>query len=152
MINLLVIYGEGGHESEASNFIEEMNLIASDIRMYTCSSSYKVDFRINEIRDKYNNFSLIKGLIGNIRSLSRLFKFYRKSNITHIVSLGPGISIVPLLLSKFFKIKTAHIETSCRFESKSISGRLIYYIVDSFYVQNKELLYLYKNAVFVGRL
>ncbi|MCR9580132.1 PssD/Cps14F family polysaccharide biosynthesis glycosyltransferase [Vibrio antiquarius] len=151
MKRLLVVYGEGGHASEASNFMSEMRRY-SDVKIYTCSSLPNSDFIFSEMREKYNNFSLLKGFIENIKKINELIGFYKSLGITHVVSLGPGISVVPIFVAKSLSIKTAHIETSCRFESKSLTGKVLYPIVDTFYVQNEELLSIYKKGIWIGRL
>lgn len=57
-----------------------------------------------------------------------------------IVSLGAEIAIPFFYLGKFLRIKTIFIESWCRVENLSKTGKLIYPVADAFYVQWPQLL------------
>ena len=57
-----------------------------------------------------------------------------------IVSLGSEIAIPFFYLSRIFGIKTIFIESWCRVEDLSITGRLVYRVSDQFGVQWPQLL------------
>jgi beta-1,4-N-acetylglucosaminyltransferase len=57
-----------------------------------------------------------------------------------IVSLGSEIAIPFFYWSKIFGIKTIYIESWCRVENLSITGRLVYIVSDQFWVQWPQLL------------
>jgi beta-1,4-N-acetylglucosaminyltransferase len=57
-----------------------------------------------------------------------------------IVSLGAEIAVPFLYVGKLLRIKTLFIESWCRVENLSLTGRLVYPIVDAFWVQWPQLL------------
>lgn len=57
-----------------------------------------------------------------------------------ILSLGAEIAIPFFLWGKLLRIKTIYIESWCRLEELSITGKLVYSLVDEFWVQWPQLL------------
>jgi beta-1,4-N-acetylglucosaminyltransferase len=57
-----------------------------------------------------------------------------------VVSLGAEIAVPFLYLAKLLRIKTLFIESWCRVENLSLTGKLVYPIVDAFWVQWPQLL------------
>ncbi len=70
-----------------------------------------------------------------------------------IVSLGAEIALPFFYVAWVLRIKTIFIESWCRVENLSLTGRLVYPIADEFYVQWPQLLQFcgpkaqYKGAV-----
>ena len=58
-----------------------------------------------------------------------------------LVSLGAEIALPFFYLAKIFGIKTIFIESWCRVENLSLTGKLVYPIVDEFWVQWPQLLH-----------
>ncbi|TWX63301.1 hypothetical protein ESZ39_17055 [Colwellia sp. C1TZA3] len=69
-----------------------------------------------------------------------------------MVSTGTGMVIIPALILRLINKKVIHIEDWSRFDSGSYTGKVMYYIADKFYVQNKSLLQKYPKAIYSGRL
>lgn len=57
-----------------------------------------------------------------------------------IVSLGAEIALPFFLLGKVLGMRTIFIESWCRIENLSLTGKLVYPIVDTFWVQWPQLL------------
>lgn len=57
-----------------------------------------------------------------------------------LVSLGAEIALPFFYLAKLMGIKTIFIESWCRVENLSLTGRLVYPLVDEFWVQWPQLL------------
>lgn len=61
------------------------------------------------------------------------------------------LAIIPLaLLMKLFHKKLIYIESFAKVTSGTLSGRLLYKYADQFYVQWKEMLKLYPDAIYKG--
>lgn len=104
-------------------------------------------------RNKYGHLKTIVTLpIFFINSIYHTFKLLGKYDIKAIVSTGPGLVVVPALIFRSLNKKVIFLETWSRFTSKSLTGSLMSKISSVFYVQNKTLLNVYKNAVYSGRL
>ena len=71
---------------------------------------------------------------------------------------GPG-TCVPICFSAFFlrvlgfhDSKILFVESFCRVDSLSLSGKILYHIVDRFIVQWPELSVLYRRAEYIGSI
>ena len=76
----------------------------------------------------------------------------KKYNVLAVVSTGPGIAIVVSLFFKIFLVKIIFIETWSRFNTKSLTGTIMYKISNKFYIQNKSLQSIYPNSIYSGLL
>lgn len=87
-----------------------------------------------------------------LKCIFQTFSILKKEKPKAIISTGAGIAVPACFLGKFlFKSKVIFIESFCRIEEPSLSGRLIYPISDSFFVQWKKLLKFYgEKAVYKG--
>lgn len=74
----------------------------------------------------------------------------RKSQPDLVVSTGASLAVPFLLASKVFGIKTIFIESISRSGDLSLSGKLVYYLVDEFYVQWPECVERYPKAQYKG--
>lgn len=159
---ILLIYGSGGHNEQMKRFYENIIKLGKNKKIQyisLCDDNVK-----NIITDKYylvssvtDKFSYIKLLLKLPLKIIFMFKILNKikneNSLSFIISTGPGLAIVSSLYFKVFtKVKIIHIETWSRFYSKSLTGRFMYFISDEFFVQNKELLKIYPNAKYKGRL
>ena len=68
------------------------------------------------------------------------------------VGCGPGVlAMIPCsLLMKALGKKLIYIESFAKVTSQTLSGRLLYKYADQFYVQWKEMLEFYPNAIYKG--
>lgn len=75
-----------------------------------------------------------------------------------IICNGPG-TCVPICLAAFiyrflglFDCKIVFVESFCRVEHLSLSGRLLYYFVDKFIVQWPQLAQQHTKCKYLGRI
>jgi UDP-N-acetylglucosamine:LPS N-acetylglucosamine transferase len=80
-------------------------------------------------------------------SLGRMFKAWfwafgvlRRERPDVIVSLGAEIAVPFFYCARLFRIRTIFIESWCRVENLSLTGRLVYPLADEFWVQWPQLL------------
>lgn len=74
----------------------------------------------------------------------------RKSKPDLLVCTGASLAVPFIFASKFYGIKTVFIESISRSSSLSLSGRLVYNLVDEFYVQWPECVERYPKAQYRG--
>lgn len=67
-----------------------------------------------------------------------------------ILSMGPHIALPFFLWGKVLGIKTIYIESWCRVENLSLTGRIAYLWVDEFWVQWPQLQAKYPRAKYKG--
>ncbi len=67
-----------------------------------------------------------------------------------VISTGAGVAVPFVYASKFLGIKCIYIESISRSEVLSLSGRLVYQLVDEFYVQWPDITTRYDKAIYAG--
>ncbi|PIN98594.1 MAG: polysaccharide biosynthesis protein [Candidatus Diapherotrites archaeon CG10_big_fil_rev_8_21_14_0_10_31_34] len=92
---------------------------------------------------KRNPFDLIHNFI-------QTFFILIKEKPDAVISTGAGVALPALFISKLMGKKTVFIESFCRINSPSFSGKIAYKFVDLFLVQWKENLNFYPKAKFRG--
>lgn len=155
MKKVMFISSIGGHLSEL------MQLKPLFKNYDYCIVTEKNDTTL-KLKEEYNNkiYYLIYGARNYMLSymikfplnIIKSFYIFFKTNPQVIVTTGAHTAVPMCYIGKLFKRKIIFIETLARVESKSLSGKLINKIADLFLVQNEELLNVYENAVYEGRL
>jgi beta-1,4-N-acetylglucosaminyltransferase len=155
---LLVIYGDGGHRSEMSHLLSHLTSAAQIIDIVSLGvgcidESALAHYPAKDVRHKHNRFkSLALFVAGLFSSIFTVFQITRRFKVTGVISTGPGLCIVPMVMFRLLGVKTVFVETFCRFNSQSFTGRVMCKVAHRFLVQNKEQLALYPNAQYCGRL
>lgn len=163
MKSILLVYGSGGHNEQMQRLYTDLVLTMDKFHIKHnfvsfCDDDVKhpVTKKVYYTKSVTDKFSYIKVAFNLFFMLIKTFQTVKKIDKTHnftcMISTGPGIAILSALYFKIKKKKIIHVETWSRFYSKSLTGRLMYYLADEFIVQNKELLKLYPKAVYKGRL
>jgi UDP-N-acetylglucosamine:LPS N-acetylglucosamine transferase len=95
-----------------------------------------------------------RGFISFIKCAIQSFKILSKEKPDVVISTGAGVALPTCYLAKLlFKSKIIFLESFCRIENPSLSGRLAYPISDLFFVQWPDMLKkygdkaLYKGAI-----
>jgi beta-1,4-N-acetylglucosaminyltransferase len=89
---------------------------------------------------------LLRAAINFVKAVSIL----RTSKPDMVISTGASMSVPFLLAGRLFGIQTMFIESISRSEQLSLSGRLVYRLVDDFYVQWPECAKRYPKAQYKG--
>lgn len=87
-----------------------------------------------------------RALINFIKALFILHK--TKPDL--VISTGAGLAVPFICASKILGVKTAFVESISRSEVLSLSGKLVYQIVDEFYVQWPDVVQRYDKAIYKG--
>lgn len=88
-----------------------------------------------------------------VRNLIRWWKFISREKPDWLVSTGAEIALPGFIVGKLRGVKTLYIECGAQVTHASMTGRLMVYWADHFYVQWPELLKVYGDkAQFVGSL
>ncbi|XP_077308985.1 UDP-N-acetylglucosamine transferase subunit ALG14 isoform X2 [Lithobates pipiens] len=135
-VSLLVVAGSGGHTTEILRLLNSLSTSYSPIH-YVLADTDKMS------EDKIRSFESAK-VNGIPKSL--------------ILCNGPG-TCIPVCLSALLlgilgikKIIVVYVESLCRVESLSLSGKLLYYIADYFIVQWPLLKDKYPKSMYLGRI
>lgn len=159
MKKLLIVLGGGGHT-------EQMLKLVSDL-----GESYSYEYVIakgdffseNKIKIKGKVFyifnprkmednSLIKVILKMVPNTLDALRILIKTEARCFISCGPALCLPLLFLGKVFGKRIVFIESWSRVYSKSMSGKLLYFFSDLFFVQWEELKKVYPKSVYAGRL
>jgi beta-1,4-N-acetylglucosaminyltransferase len=157
--SILLIYGSGGHNEQMRRLLDAIGPILKDYQFISlCDDDVKyiLTTEFYTMPTVTHKYSYIKGFLkipfSFFSSLKVINRIQKSHSIEYAISTGPGISILAAILLRRKHIPLIFIETWSRFYSKSISGRIMYYLSTHFFVQNKSLLKLYPKAIYKGRL
>ncbi|XP_062437634.1 UDP-N-acetylglucosamine transferase subunit ALG14 homolog isoform X2 [Rhea pennata] len=135
-LSLLVVAGSGGHTTEV-------------LRLLSClSESYSPRHYILADSDKMSE--------AKIRSFEQ--KRAEIFSNSQILCNGPGTCVpvcISALLLGLLGLKRAiivYVESICRVETLSLSGKILYYFSDHFIVQWPALKEKYPKSVYLGRI
>lgn len=78
-----------------------------------------------------------------LKNLVRVYRIFHKERPHLIVSTGAEIAIPVVLVGKLFGTRTLYIECGAQVVRPSVTGRVMYWLADEFYVQWPELLNAY---------
>lgn len=87
-----------------------------------------------------------------------MFYFCKMFPLFQILCNGPGTCVpvcISALLLRLLGIKRAiivYVESICRVETLSLSGKILYYFSDYFIVQWPDLKEKYPKSVYLGRI
>jgi len=150
-------FGTGGHNEQMKRLLshlhtENLTLIAQ-APTNTSDGRFQVLSKIHKVRQEYSSLGGTLAIpFFAIHGLLKTIKLYTEYDIRIFISTGPGIAVIPAIISKIFGSKVIYFESWSRFTKPSISGLLMYRIADVFFVQNEEIRKFYKNAHYMGRL
>ena len=92
----------------------------------------------------------------NIKNLLRntvlAWKVLRKERPNLIISSGAAVAVPFFYLGKLFGAKLIYIEVFDRIDKPTMTGKLVYPIVDKFIVQWEEQKKVYKKAINLGSI
>jgi len=163
MKNVLIVYGEGGHVAEMQLLLRallkepekiEMRLTAvTSVNSVPINSSQPIKYSyVEELRAKNQKTSMWSLLRNATTAMKVGFTILRRDNINIVLSTGPGLAVPIIVAAKLLRITTLHLESWCRFSSISWTGKVLYHLVDHYFVQNCELVARLPQATCVGSL
>jgi UDP-N-acetylglucosamine:LPS N-acetylglucosamine transferase len=135
-MKICIVCSHGGHLTEMLQLMEAFEGHAVFFITYDSP-------RTRELKNEYLFDNLGENLLKLLSSLPRIFRILHKERPHVIVSTGAEIAIPVFYIAKLLRIKTIFIESWCRVNKPSITGKIVYPIADVFLVQWKELLKKY---------
>ncbi|XP_059839936.1 UDP-N-acetylglucosamine transferase subunit ALG14 homolog isoform X2 [Hypanus sabinus] len=134
--NILVVIGSGGHTTEILRLVGSLSASYSP-RHYVIAETDRMS------EDKVRRLEAAR---------------VEEGPQPRVLCNGPGTCVPPcisaLLLGIFGmkKVLIIYVESICRVETLSLSGKILYWLSDYFFVQWPTLQKKYPKAVFLGRL
>ncbi len=105
-----------------------------------------------EAEKKYRAFSPTnRNLLNLVRNFFLAFWILNRERPDIIVSAGAGVAVPFFWLARLFGCRTIYIEIFDRFDSPSLTGRLVYRFSDIFIIQWEELKRFYPRGMIIGQ-
>ena len=149
---VIFISSPGGHLSE----LLQLKPLMVEYDSYLITEKTKSNM---SLKSKFNNVSyLIYGTKKHIfRYIFRFglnimisFYYFIKIKPSVIVTTGTHTAVPMCYIAKLFRSKVIYIETFANSKTKTMTGRLVYPIADTFIVQWESMMELYPKAILGG--
>lgn len=138
-MKIALVCSHGGHLTEILQLMEAFE--GQDVFFITYISP-----RTKNIQ--YRNYlieNIGKNPIRMYKSFFRILSIFINEKPDLVLSTGSEIAIPAFFLARLMGIKTIFIESWCRISTKSFTGRVLYYVSETFLVQWPQLLKIYGN-------
>ncbi|KAJ8397562.1 hypothetical protein AAFF_G00438380 [Aldrovandia affinis] len=176
-VSMLVVGGSGGHTTEVLRLVERLSQaysprhyviadtdIMSEDKIRTLETLKNETYadpkftihripRSREVRQSWSS-SVLTTLNALLFSIPLVFRL--KPDV--VLCNGPG-TCVPLCVAGLFlgalgvkKVLIIYVESICRVENLSLSGKILYRLSDYFFVQWSTLKDKYPRSIYIGRL
>ncbi|KAL4235625.1 UDP-N-acetylglucosamine transferase subunit [Mactra antiquata] len=168
--SLLAVLGSGGHTKEILCLLEHLGSHYQP-RYYVLANNDKMsEEKINQMEsDKHYKISIhkiprsrevsqswITTVISTIYAIFYSIPLVLSIKPEIILCNGPGtcipICLVGMLLKVAYPVKIVYVESICRVETLSLSGKILYHFADSLIVQWPQLVTKYPKAKYLGRV
>ena len=87
-----------------------------------------------------------------MRNLWLAWRLLRREHPEVVLSTGAGVAVPFLWMGRVLRMRTVYIESLARIDTLSLSGRLVYPVVNQLFVQWPELARKYRRAVYAGQI
>lgn len=149
-MKICIACSPGGHLTEAFQLIPSIS--KHNLIIFTIDAGY-----VKRYLSKHKTYLVEnpgRNLLKFIEVIFQSLKTLIKERPKVIISFGAGVTLPLCLFGKlFFNSKLIYIECSAQVHKPSITGRIVYYFADLFFVQWQYLLEKYgRRAVYGGLL
>ena len=149
---VIFISSTGGHFSE----LMMLKPIFDNYDFHLITEKTKSNLSLKDKFDKV--YYLVYGTKKNLFTYFFKFSFNIIKSLYYFLKIRPSVIVttgthtaVPMCyIAKLFKSKVIFIETFANSKTKTVAGKLVYPIADTFIVQWESMLELYPKAVFWG--
>ena len=152
MKKVVFISSTGGHLSE----LLQLKPLMKDYDSYLITEKTKSNL---SLKDKFGKvYYLVYGTKKNLFKYLFVFSFNILKSLCYYIKIRPSVIIttgthtaVPMCyIGKLFGSKVIFIETFANSKTKTLAGKLVYPIADTFIVQWESMLELYPKAIYGG--
>ena len=135
-MKICITCSHGGHLTETLQILDAF--AGHNIFFATYHSAREAEVRA--IAPAYFTDNIGLSVWRMLRAFGWAWSILRRERPDVIISLGAEIALPFFYLGKLLGIKTLFIESWCRVHNLSLTGKLVYLVVDVFWVQWPQLL------------
>lgn len=152
--NVIFISSTGGHLDE----LLHLKKLFSKYNSFIITEKTKSN---KQLKEKYSNVYFLvygtrkyiisyffKAIFNIVKSIILFFKIKPKV----VITTGTHTAVPMCYIAKLFRKKIIYIETFANKNTKTLTGKLIYPIANTFIVQWEEMLKLYPKAIYAGSI
>jgi UDP-N-acetylglucosamine:LPS N-acetylglucosamine transferase len=133
-MKVALVCSHGGHLTEMQ---ELMSLVEEPEQFYiTYDSPRTRDLPL----DAYLLDNIGTSIPKFAKAFWRMLRIFRDERPDVVISTGSEIAIPAFIIAKLFGITTIFVESWCRVQNPSGTGKIVYWLSDKFYVQWESLL------------
>ncbi|TRY56027.1 hypothetical protein DNTS_013857 [Danionella cerebrum] len=176
-VSVLVVAGSGGHTTEIIRLVgslsqsynprhyviadtdkmseEKIRAFEEELEKNSSSSQFSIH-RIPRSREVRQSWS--SSLLSSLNALKSSIPLVFRLQPDLVLCNGPG-TCVPLCAAGLLlgilglkRVLIVYVESICRVETLSLSGKILYYLSDYFFVQWPPLKKNHPKAIYLGRL
>jgi len=146
-MKLCLVCSPGGHLFEL-NSLEAF--WKKHERFWVTFHSSDVEYLLNKEKVYFAYRPTNRNILNLIRNFLLAVNILKKERPNVVVTSGAGVGVPFIYIAKMFNIKTIYIESLTRIEDISLSGKMVYFVVDHFLVQWPELTKKYRKAMYIA--
>lgn len=146
-MKLLLVCNPGGHFSTMMGLKEFWSTYSREWVTYPKFDTLKL---FEDEKVYWVEMQEARMLLRAIRNFFKALFILHQSRPDLVISTGASLAVPFLIASKLFGIKTIFIESISRSSQLSLTGRILYNLVDEFYVQWPECVERYPKARYKG--
>ncbi|KPP77697.1 UDP-N-acetylglucosamine transferase subunit ALG14-like, partial [Scleropages formosus] len=176
-VSVLAVAGSGGHTTEILRLMESLSASYSPRHYVIADTDHMSEDKICTLEAAKNTSDLQKNFTIHRIPRSREVRQAWSSSVLStanallysvplvfrlrpdmVLCNGPG-TCVPLCVAALFlgllglkKVLIVYVESICRVETLSLSGKILYYLSDYFFVQWSTLKDKYPGSIYMGRI
>ncbi|KAM6079777.1 UDP-N-acetylglucosamine transferase subunit ALG14 isoform 3-T3 [Theristicus caerulescens] len=155
-LRLLVVAGSGGHTTEILRLLSCLSESYSPRHYIFADSDKMSEAKIRSFEQKRaETFSNSQFTLHHIPRSREVRQSWTSSVVTTLYSILYSLPLTYKLKPDLVGIKRAiivYVESICRVETLSLSGKILYYFSDYFIVQWPDLKEKYPKSVYLGRI
>ena len=145
-----IVSSRGGHLFQ---LLQLKKLCSLKKRFWVTFPGKDVDFYLKNEKKLYAFYPESRNIVNTIKNFFVAFKIFRKKKPKYLLSCCAAIAVPFFIVGKiFFHTKLIYIEPYDFIAYPSLTGKILYNLVDLFLVQHKHQLKWFPKAKFYGSL
>jgi beta-1,4-N-acetylglucosaminyltransferase len=166
MVRTVIVLGSGGHTAEMLHLTHHLDPVLYE-RTYIKAATDTTSQQRLDATDKAAVYSIPRSrevgqsYVSSIRTTARAilycFQLVARLQPDLVLCNGPGTCVPVCLATLFFRVvgwmpacRIVFVESYCRTETLSVTGRMLYHAADLFVVHWEPLTHSYPNTVLVS--
>lgn len=149
MVKICFISSSGGHFEQLMMLKPLMDkyksFIVTEKTNYKVSRGNRTIYYLDQVNRNEKLF-VLKMIKNSLKTL----KIFIKEKPDVIITTGVLSAIPMCIIGKIFRKKLIYIESFAKVNTPTLTGKLIYKFADQFYVQWRDMLKIYPEAIYRG--